>query len=307
MHSYDLDLLDQLDLLEADYATPPASPKPSPNLFKVPDPRAAPWRWVCKILVRYERTGLKTPVTGAPITGLWYGGSGTLISRCHVLTAGHIIRAMQGTSRLKPVQVLVVPAQVPGATLATSAPFGVWSARPSNTFVPDSLFSPTQATARLFDYGLIQLDRKNFKHLGQMTVKGVGPYGWFGSNPGDSLKQFNDIYGATIGTRKVNLAGFPKVGGTDQQMYRGYNSIDAVRPSLRPGGPRVPLLRYRIPTSGGVSGGPVWLYSSKTRQRRLVAVHNGNQSGMGWGVLLGSTLIRFLTANGASAAGLRVS
>ena len=294
------------DYSGADFQESPAPAAASPNIFKVVDTAPAPWRWVCKVMVRYELAGLSTPVVPSPIKGFWFAGSGTLISRRHVLTAAHVIRAVKGDKVYKPVQILVVPGQIPNTDLQKSAPFGVWESRGSDSYVPQSVFDPK--VARLFDYGLIKLGRRNLRDLGQTGLrKSKEKFGWFGSASTDSLKKFNPLFGATIATRKVNVAGFPQMNGTDRQMYRGFNAIDAVQVPRVPGGALSPIIRYRIRTESGISGGPVWLRDPGSTTRTMIAIHSGTQNGMGHGVLLRSTIIDFLAANGVPAADLPVT
>jgi V8-like Glu-specific endopeptidase len=306
----DLELLEDLETFESDFQSLPAPllPASTPALIKVTDTRAMPSRWVCSIAVRYAHADLLKPVAGTRIGGAWFAGSGVLISRCHVLTAGHVIRATKAGKIYKPEEIIVVPGQVPAASLTASAPFGVWKASPSDTHVDKSLFDAKQLTARLFDFGLIKLNRKNFKQLGDTTLPGTKEkFGWFSSLPGDSVRQFNHLFGVTIARRKVNVAGFPLIGGKNQQMYRGFNSIASIEPPLGPKGAKVPLMSYSIATKPGISGGPVWLKDLNSPSRQLIAVHDGTSGGVGWGLPLRPSIIRFLTANGAVSAGLKVS
>ncbi len=310
---FDYDALDALggirdhDAWLSDYQAPPPGPVAGPNLVPVTNTRIAPWRWVCKVLVRYRRSDLNFPVIGTPIGDAWVAGTGVLISARYLLTAGHNLRAVKGGKTYKPSEIHIVPAQVPARDVPSSGPFGVWRSSTAQTFTPSGLFDPSQAKARLFDYGLVRVNRKNFTSLGKIRIPGKKErFGWFGSATGDSVKKFSNLYGTTITHRKVNVAGFPMISGVNRQMRRGFNLIDAVRPSLRPGGPRVPLLRYRINANSGLSGAPIWL-KEPNGGRRLIAIHSGREDGNSFGLLLRSTVLSFLAQHGVPAEELRVS
>ncbi|MDP5219858.1 hypothetical protein Q5Y75_21810 [Ruegeria sp. 2205SS24-7] len=316
MLEYEFDTLDELDdfdefqdsdLWLGDYQAPPPAPAPSPNLVPVANTRSVPYRWVCKILVKYPRSDLNFPVAGSPIRGEWLAGTGVLISSRHILTAGHNVRAVKGSKRYKPTEIHIVPAQVPAGDLAASAPFGVWRSSAKQTHVPAGLFDSNRDKARLFDYALIRVSRKNFKSLGKIRIPGKKEkFGWFGSNAGDSVKKFTNLFGDTIAHRNVNVAGFPKMAGGVRQMRRGFNLIDAVRPPLGPGGARAPLLRYRISAQSGLSGAPIWLKESNGK-RKLIAIHSGRVGGNSFGLLIRSTVLSFLAQHGVPADELRVT
>ncbi|MEL6240879.1 MAG: hypothetical protein AAFV87_17005 [Pseudomonadota bacterium] len=316
MLEYRYDALDEMDELDefgdpdpwaGDYQAAPPGPAASPNLVPVANTRSVPYRWVCKILVKYPRSDLNFPVVGTPIGGAWLAGTGVLISARYILTAGHNVRAIKGTKRYKPTEIHIVPAQVPAGALPASAPFGVWRSSTKQTYTPEGLFDSNRDKARLFDYALVRVNRKNFKSLGKIRVPGTKQkFGWFGSNSGDSVKRFTNLFGDTIAHRKVNVAGFPMIAGGNRQMRRGFNLIDAVRPPLSAGGARAPLLRYRINARPGLSGAPIWLKESNGN-RRLIAIHSGRAGGNSFGLLLRSTVLGFLAQHGVPSDELRVT
>ncbi|MEL6102360.1 MAG: hypothetical protein AAFR68_13740 [Pseudomonadota bacterium] len=76
MLEYRYDALDEMDELDefgdpdpwaGDYQAAPPGPAASPNLVPVANTRSVPYRWVCKILVKYPRSDLNFPVVGTPI------------------------------------------------------------------------------------------------------------------------------------------------------------------------------------------------------------------------------------------------
>lgn len=303
----ELDEFGDADLWSGDHQAPPPGPTASPNLVPVANTRSVPYRWVCKILVKYSRSDLNFPVIGTPTGGAWLAGTGVLISSRHILTAGHNVRAIKGTKRYKPTEIYIVPAQVPASDLAASAPFGIWRSSTKQTYTPEGLFDSDRDKARLFDYALIRVNRKNFKSLGNIRVPGKKEkFGWFGSSSGDSIKKFTNLFGDTISQRKVNVAGFPKMAGGHRQMRLGFNLIDAVRPPLTAGGARAPLLRYRISARPGLSGAPIWLKESNGN-RRLIAIHSGRAGGNSFGLLLRATVLSFLAQHGVPSDELRVT
>lgn len=196
---------------------------------------------------------------GGPGNGpVYMHGSGALIDRFHVLTAGHMVYdASYGGFA---TSIVVTPAES-----GTYAPFGsarmVWERVYTNWEVYSSQH-PGQTGQGATDVGLVTLDQA----IGDRT-------GWFGmyyqntNNPG----QLNGIYG----NMSLNTAGYPGSNLNpaylnDGQVARGdtmYHDFERVSGVSNDGS----LVEYpQLETHPGQSGSPVWFYDG----------HNASSTGI---------------------------
>lgn len=161
-------------------------------------------------------------------------GTGWFVSPRTLITAGHCVFSSRNGGWARSVTV------VPGMN-GRKRPFG--SAR-SATF--RSVKAWTQHGRPESDVGAIILPKS--APLGQRT-------GYFG---------FAALKNSTLKNLLVNTSGYPADKSIGTQWYNG-GRITHVRARQ---------LDYMIDTFGGQSGSPVWRYSSKTRTRHVVGIHN---------------------------------
>jgi V8-like Glu-specific endopeptidase len=136
------------------------SPLTFPDPAPISDSLRVPYKWICSLIVDFG------PEPGPVVTGnrVIVRGTGTLISRRHVLTAGHVLLS-QGQLRkdifgspldstLAALSVTAIPGRDGGRVPAVE-PLGRHSA--AHTRVSPT-WKDSYATNRAFDYGLITLD-----------------------------------------------------------------------------------------------------------------------------------------------------
>jgi V8-like Glu-specific endopeptidase len=206
----------------------------TPTLSAVADTTAYPFRAVVDLEVNFPHGGMH--------------GSGALIDRFHVLTAGHMLYnySLGGFA----TNIVVTPGES-----GNVAPFGtakmVWE-RVTPRWEAASANHPNQTWQGDDDFGLITLD----KAVGDLT----GWYGMYYQNTNDPI-QLNQIYSGLA----LNTAGYPGYGvklnngqtAPGSEMFHDYGPTAGVSSDGT-------LVRYpSIETHPGQSGSPVWYYDGK--------------------------------------------
>ena len=244
----------------------------------------APYRWICCLRMTVQHPSSQG---GKPVN---FGGTGTLISPRHVLTAGHNIRTMFGGRLLTVNSVEVFPGRDRDKT-----PFGMVKMakfRARNEWMNDQ--------NACFDYALLTLERdvgaEKFKILGNK------PLGYWGSADHGEKTLFNFVEPKEIRKATVHLAGYAgdKCGYLPIEKYRKgglckYPVGGAMSPELTTcfnngwhatavfeakgkmidplaGGSH--LLTYDADTCRGHSGSPVW--GVKGSYRYFLGIHTGS-------------------------------
>jgi V8-like Glu-specific endopeptidase len=265
------------------------------NISNTLDP---PWRWICSIEIRFpERVGFFSD--DVPRDTVF--GTGTLITRRHVLTSAHILRRFQfrsGKLQLhlpkQPSQITVIPGRNDDRML-NPAPFG--RHKEARHFIPGSFRnSENSYKGAPHDYAIIELERP----IGDMTFRRK-KLGWWSSSYNSHIAPIDGASRTLLENRKVNVAGYP--GDKDPgDMIRDtpagylYHDFDKVQDAFRrENGALVSLVTYDAYASPGQSGGPVWTKDKVTGHRYLVAVHRGkNPRGENEGVLITPQVIKQL-------------
>jgi V8-like Glu-specific endopeptidase len=202
-----------------------------------------------------------SPTAGYPFTSIvelqatfpdhrTFVGSGVMIDRFHVLTAGHVVYdyAEGGFAS----QIRVTP-KLSGNT----APFGVAYMTFERTYTPFMNYSrahPGSTASGDYDIALITLDRT----IGDRT-------GWMGFSYDNHNADFAP--GAIL-----NTAGYPAMGGYDSRhMEFSYGPIAG----LSRDGLAIIYRQSAITSFGGQSGSPVWRYTPANGASVVYGVHVG--------------------------------
>jgi V8-like Glu-specific endopeptidase len=201
-------------------------------------------------------------------------GSGVLIDRFHVLTAGHVVYAYAEGGFAS--QIRVTP-ELSG----NSAPFGVaymTYERTYSTFMNYNRTHPGSTASGDYDIALITLDRT----IGDRT-------GWMGFGCDNNNADFAP--GAIL-----NTAGYPAAGGYDgRHMEFSYGPIAG----LSPDGLAINYRQSAITTFGGQSGSPVWRYTPANGASVVYGVHvggNGTPGGMNFATRITQSIFNDLQA-----------
>jgi V8-like Glu-specific endopeptidase len=200
-----------------------------------------------------------SPTAGYPFTSIvelqatfpdhrTFVGTGVMVDRFHVLTAGHVVYAYAEGGFAS--QIRVTP-ELSG----NSAPFGVaymTYERTYSTFMNYSRAHPGNTASGDYDIALITLDRT----IGDRT-------GWMGFSYDNNNADFAP--GAIL-----NTAGYPAAGGYDgRHMEFSYGPIAGLAIDYR---------QSAITTFGGQSGSPVWRYTPANGASVVYGVHVGGNA-----------------------------
>jgi V8-like Glu-specific endopeptidase len=208
-----------------------------------------------------------SPTAGYPFTSIvelqatfpdhrTFVGSGVMIDRFHVLTAGHVVYAYAEGGFAS--QIRVTP-ELSG----NAAPFGVAYMTYERTYTPFMNYNrahPGSTAAGDYDVALITLDRT----IGDRT-------GWMGFGYDNNNADFAP--GAIL-----NTAGYPAIGGYDgRHLEFSYGPVAG----LTPDGSAITYRQSAITTFGGQSGSPVWRYTPATGASIVYGVHVGGNGTAG--------------------------
>ncbi len=183
-----------------------------------------------------------------------FDGSGVMVDRFHVLTAGHVLYdyAEGGFAS----QILAIP-----ELYGNSEPFGTAHMTYERTYPAFTNYDkahPGKTAAGDDDIGLITLDYPVGDRTGWMS------YG-YDNNNADFAKGV--IY---------NTAGYPAAGG-----YDGHHMEFSSGPlaGLSADGSALDYSQSSITTYGGQSGSPVWRYNASNNSRVVYGIHVGGSGG----------------------------
>lgn len=175
-------------------------------------------------------------------------GTGVMVDRFHVLTAGHCVYDAAAGGWAKSIKV--VPDQQ-----GNNAPFGTAYStyvRTFNTWVNYSNSHPHSTAPGDMDMGLITLNR---------TIGDFTSWMSYGYNNNNSFFSSGSI---------MNTAGYPATSGyTGKQMYFSSGAIAG----LSSDGTAIQYYQSNITTYGGQSGSPVWTLINGTRT--VYGIHVG--------------------------------
>jgi V8-like Glu-specific endopeptidase len=206
-----------------------------------------------------------SPYAGRPFTAIvelqatfpdhkTYFGSGVMVDRFHVLTAGHVIYSYADGGFAS--RVVATP-----DLYGNTAPFGVaymTYERTYPTFMNYNRTHPGRTAPGDYDIALITLDRTIGDRTGWMS------YGYDNNNA-------HFAPGAIL-----NTAGYPATGGYNgRYMEFSYGGIYG----LSPDGLAIQYRQTSITAFAGQSGSPVWRYTPANGQSVVYGVHvggNGN-------------------------------
>jgi V8-like Glu-specific endopeptidase len=181
-------------------------------------------------------------------------GSGVMVDRYHVLTAGHVVYSYADGGFAS--QIRATP-----DLYGNSAPFGVaymTYERTYSTFMNYNRTHPGMTASGDYDIALITLDRT----IGDRT-------GWM--NYGYDNNNAHFAPGAIL-----NTAGYPATGGYDgRYMEFSYGAIAG----LSPDGLAINYRQTSITAFAGQSGSPVWRYTAANNSSVVYGIHvggNGN-------------------------------
>lgn len=203
----------------------------------VPDTTVIPWRCICHLEITYD-SGQVGFGTG------WFAGERAVITAAHCLLT-------RDNPRRKADRIRVIPGRN-----GTIAPYG---------YVVSKLFewnpkwesASDDTAAAAYDYGVIYIDK---------DVKDA-PFGerigYFG------LRSYDADEAELLRMAIVNNAGYP------HDAAKPYGSLwfNAGRVHRDDGTSDERFLEYMVDTTGGESGGPVFLFDSTSQQRYVVAIH----------------------------------
>lgn len=226
-----------------------------------------PFRWICHLTAYFRH-----PQDNSRII-TQHGGTGLLISPCHVLTVAHnlhidvTIRLSGGGTTTRRVGVHRLDV-TPGRD-GRNRPFGTYQ---SQDIIPHPNWVSNRSDN--FDYGLITLKDKpgdkRFKSIGNHKL---GHWGLWNTFRGPIAKSKFD-------QRVVNVGGYPRDIGNDHQ-YLSFDRVIDTNPRTSRGNVAIPeLFLHEVDTCVGQSGAPVWLYDKKTKRRDLVGLHKGTCEGL---------------------------
>jgi V8-like Glu-specific endopeptidase len=203
-----------------------------------------------------------SPTAGRPFTAIVelqatfpdhksYVGSGVMVDRFHVLTAGHVIYSYADGGFAS--QIRAAP-----DLNGSYTPFGVaymTYERTYTTFMNYNRANPGRTAPGDYDIALITLDRTIGDRTGWMS------FGYDNNNA--------DFAPGAI----LNTAGYPAAGGYDgRRMEFSYGPIAG----LSPDGLAVEYWQSSITTFAGQSGSPVWRYTPSNGASVVYGVHVGN-------------------------------
>jgi V8-like Glu-specific endopeptidase len=179
-----------------------------------------------------------------------YVGTGVMVDRFHVLTAGHMTYSSADGGFAS--RVAVTP-ELNGY----SQPFGtayMTYERTYNAFVNYDRAHPHNTAPGDYDIGLLTLDRTIGDRTGWMS------FGYDNNNADFSAGHI------------LNTAGYPAAGGYDGRHLEYSGGTIA---GLSAGGSALQYYQSAITTYGGQSGSPVWRYNPSTGSRVVYGVHVG--------------------------------
>lgn len=283
---------------------------------QVNDTRTAPYQWFCSVWTSFENKTVSTP--NGTNAGTHQFGTGTLITRRHVLTCAHNlvgIRKVRGRWRSEEGDVvrIKIGRNDDGTSVLP------WWFRAKRIFIHPKFrsyrsssggFTITQAE---YDYAIIELRSavgdRTFSKLGRRRKVGW----WRGSK--SWIRPVEGTFKSSLREKKVNQFGYPNDHDTSAHSYGDpphgvpfidFDSVLSVGPRLV--GKTRPLIRYRADTRRGHSGGPVWVMDRNTKKRYLVGVHAVSESGRNrLGVMITDDVIAQLGKWGVSKSSLAIS
>jgi V8-like Glu-specific endopeptidase len=179
-----------------------------------------------------------------------YVGTGAMVDRFHVLTAGHVLYSSADGGWASKVQA------IPNLN-GTSQPYGaayMTYERTYTAFVNYNKAHPGNTAPGDYDIGLITLDRT----IGDKT-------GWFSYGYDNNNADF--AAGAIL-----NTAGYPAAGGYDGRHMEYSGGRIA---GLSSDGSAIDYYQSSITTYGGQSGSPVWRYTPSNGKSVIYGVHVG--------------------------------
>jgi V8-like Glu-specific endopeptidase len=177
-------------------------------------------------------------------------GTGVLVDRFHVLTAGHMTYSSADGGFAS--RIAVTP-ELNGY----SQPFGtayMTYERTYNAFVNYDRAHPHSTAPGDYDVGLLTLDRTIGDRTGWMS------FGYDNNNADFSAGHI------------LNTSGYPAAGGYDGRHLEYSGGAIA---GLSAGGSAIQYYQSAITTYGGQSGSPVWRYNPSTGSRVVYGVHVG--------------------------------
>lgn len=225
---------------------------------RITNTRTAPFAFVCHLDVTVRATQM-----GGRESKEVTGGSGVLISPCHVLTAAHVLRSKdENTFKFSVAErVLVSPARD-----ESTRPFGQvnaksWKIHPK--WDPDS-------NLRAFDYAVITLEKQ---------VSGGCFWGSPKCSSGTVLGALPASVAATLLDREIATAGYPETKKLQMWSFTGAVSSGSQEQdaSLKKSverqkqwATRSPLIFISADAEHGQSGSPVWV--TEDGKRYLVGI-----------------------------------
>ncbi|MEZ4776195.1 MAG: trypsin-like peptidase domain-containing protein [Bacteroidia bacterium] len=222
---------------------------------------AAPYRWICKVRVRYE-----DPKTGA---GGWSEGSGILISPNFVLTCAHVLMGLgKPANQIKFVKIEVIP----GANNTQKTPFGLYESASFKVHPNYGKAIPRNNLDKNFvnfpwDYGIIRL---------KTAVKFATKYDYWGKYANGSLVRLDE---KCILGQIAKVAGYP---AQTTNLLQGEGQLKKITAPNVDSQISSRLFIHFADTEGSQSGAPIWL-SSKIGEcviPLLVGIHAGGNATM---------------------------
>jgi V8-like Glu-specific endopeptidase len=178
-----------------------------------------------------------------------YVGSGVLIDRFHVLTAGHVVYSYADGGFASQIQAIP-------ELYGTSRPYGtayMTYQRTYTNFMNYNRTHPGMTASGDYDIALITLDRTIGDRTGWMG------FGW-------------DVNANFAPGAILNTAGYPASGGYDgNHMQFSYGGIAG----LSGDGLAITYWQNSITAFGGQSGSPVWRYTPSNGASTVYGVHVG--------------------------------
>ncbi|HZK04759.1 MAG TPA: trypsin-like peptidase domain-containing protein [Actinomycetaceae bacterium] len=221
---------------------------------RIVDTTLVPWRWVCHLDITYLDPGERYAEKKQ-------AGTGVLIGPRHVLTAAHNLLSDDG--RLKTQSIRVTPGRN-----GSRKPFGTIDAASWKTH---PRWVQKGKSNRDFDYALITLDDS----IGTRKFSALQnrPLGYWSDPKWGAGSALGGLAVAQLDGITVNVAGYAgdKPAGT---LWSGKGT--AKRATEVAGGKlrnRERVVMHDVDTGKGQSGGPMWVWYSKSGRRNLVGVH----------------------------------